>query len=110
MRYPKERIPAKKTKCPHCNWIGSARGLFGHVRMKHPGMEQGLNIRAENPYVLEKTKKVGSVNSNIHRIDELKVSALIFGISKLIEEYKKMNDELFPSGSYKLNSRKESRK
>ena len=105
MPYPKERNPAKKTKCPHCNWIGSARGLFGHVRMKHPGMEESLNIRSENPYLLEKQKAIGSVKSTIHRQDA-KMHMLMKAMIKLLDEYRSMNDPLFPSQSYKLNSRK----
>jgi hypothetical protein len=30
------RKPAKKVKCPHCDWVGSARGLFSHSRLAHP--------------------------------------------------------------------------
>jgi hypothetical protein len=105
MAYPKERNPAKKTKCPHCNWTGSARGLFGHVRMKHQGMEELLNIRSENPYVVEKTKALGSVKSKIHRTD-IKTQVFVIGMIKLFEEYMKMDDNLFPSRSSKLNPRK----
>lgn len=33
------RKPAPIVKCPHCkNWVGSARGLFTHVRMAHPAI------------------------------------------------------------------------
>lgn len=32
------RKPAPIVKCPHCNWKGSARGLFTHVRMAHPAI------------------------------------------------------------------------
>lgn len=30
------RKPAPIVQCPHCNWKGSARGLFTHVRLGHP--------------------------------------------------------------------------
>ena len=112
MAYPKERNPAKKTKCPHCSWTGSARGLFGHVRLKHKGMEQLLNIKSENPYVLEKSKPKPKSLGNVHnRIDpltlnNLRAQVLIDGIAKLLTEYMEMDDPLFPSRSSKLNSRK----
>jgi hypothetical protein len=107
MPYPKDRIPAKKTKCPHCDWTGSARGLFGHVRMKHPGLEESLNIRAENPYLIEKPKAVGSVKTRVHRKD---LDVLVNLFMKLINEYRQMDDELFPSRSYKLTTHKSPRK
>lgn len=32
--------PAPIVKCPHCKWQGSARGLFTHVRLAHPGISE----------------------------------------------------------------------
>ena len=32
----KERAPAQIVSCPHCDWKGSARGLYTHCRMGHP--------------------------------------------------------------------------
>lgn len=32
----KERAPAQIVACPHCEWKGSARGLFAHARLAHP--------------------------------------------------------------------------
>jgi len=55
-KYPTERAAAKVTKCPHCKWTGSARGIYSHVRLAHSGKEHSLNIRKENPYVVEKSK------------------------------------------------------
>jgi hypothetical protein len=55
-KYPTERAAAKIAKCPHCNWTGSARGLFSHVRLAHGGKEHLLNIRKENPYLINKAK------------------------------------------------------
>lgn len=45
------RKPAAVVKCPHCNkWQGSSRGLFTHVRMAHPGInEKPPTIRKEHP-------------------------------------------------------------
>ena len=33
-----ERKAAPIVKCEHCNWKGSARGIFTHVRLSHPGI------------------------------------------------------------------------
>lgn len=30
------RKPAPVVKCPYCDWKGSARGIFTHVRLGHP--------------------------------------------------------------------------
>ena len=96
-KYPTERAPAKVTKCPHCNWTGSARGLFSHVRLAHGGKEHALNIRAENPYVIEKSKPkaLGAIK---HRFDEKKELEAFIGliVVKVMQEYSKMNDSLFP--------------
>jgi len=98
-KYPTERAPAKLTKCPHCKWTGSARGLFSHVRLTHGGKEHALNIRKENPYLLEKSKPkvLGGVISKKHRIDEKNELEAFIGliVIKFIEEYSKMHDPLF---------------
>jgi len=98
-KYPTERAPAKVTKCPHCKWTGSARGLFSHVRLTHGGKEHSLNIRKENPYVVEKSKPkvLGGVISKTHRIDEKKELEAFIGliVIKVMEEYSKMYDPLF---------------
>jgi hypothetical protein len=98
-KYPTERAPAKVTKCPHCNWTGSARGLFSHVRLTHGGKEHALNIRKENPYVIEKSKPrvLGSVISKTHRIDKnAELEEFVMKcIMKVIEAYKNSQDPLF---------------
>jgi len=36
---PKKSVakrPAPIVKCPYCEWRGSARGIFTHVRLGHP--------------------------------------------------------------------------
>lgn len=35
-----ERKPAVTVKCKYCNWTGSSRGLFTHVRLGHPGISK----------------------------------------------------------------------
>ena len=117
MAYPKERLPAKQSKCPHCNWIGSSRGLFSHVRLTHPGMEDSLKIRSENPYVI-KNNTVGSVKKKRNRfdtgesaipkfnLDDAKTVLFMTAFVKLLNEYVAMDDNLFPSRSSKLNPRK----
>jgi hypothetical protein len=34
------RKPAPIVSCEYCNWKGSARGLFTHVRLSHPGIDK----------------------------------------------------------------------
>ena len=34
------RKPAPIVSCEYCKWKGSARGLFTHVRLSHPGIEK----------------------------------------------------------------------
>lgn len=98
-KYPTERAPAKLTKCPHCKWTGSARGIFSHVRLAHSGKEHALNIRKENPYVIEKSKPkvLGGIISKTHRLDENKELEKFIGliVIKVMQEYSKMHDPLF---------------
>ena len=48
------RKPAPIVKCPHCKWVGSARGLFTHVRMAHPAINTKPPIsKNKHPYELE---------------------------------------------------------
>jgi hypothetical protein len=35
-----ERKPAVTVKCKYCEWKGSSRGLFTHVRLAHPGISK----------------------------------------------------------------------
>jgi hypothetical protein len=101
-KYPTERAPAKVTKCPHCKWTGSARGIFSHVRLVHSGKEHELNIRKENPYVIEKSKPkaLGAIQRR-KTMGELKnekneLEAFIgLIVVKVMQEYSKMHDPLF---------------
>ena len=98
-KYPTERAAAKIAKCPHCNWTGSARGLFSHVRLSHGGKEHSLKIRKENPYLLEKSKPkvLGGVISKKHRIEEQAdlEEFIMKCILKVIEAYKNSQDDIF---------------
>lgn len=100
-KYPVERAAAKVTKCPHCKWTGSARGIFSHVRLAHSGKEHSLNIRKENPYVIEKSKPktLGAILQR-KTMGELKANKEIetfigLIVIKVMQEYSKMHDPLF---------------
>jgi hypothetical protein len=90
-KYPSEREPAKIAKCPHCKWTGSARGLFSHVRLAHGGKEHSLKIRAENPYLIEKSKPkvLGSVINKKRRVnnDDWLETLIVACIVRAIESY-----------------------
>jgi hypothetical protein len=100
-KYPTERAPAKLTKCPHCKWTGSARGIFSHVRLVHSGKEHALNIRKENPYVIEKSKPkaLGAIlqRKTMGQLKENKEIEAFIGliVIKVMQEYSKMHDPLF---------------
>ena len=91
-----DRKPAEKVKCPYCEHVGSARGLFSHVRLAHQG--KSVNTRKEwlkNPYSVEKQapKKRERLE---HRIgakyaknsqEELFVDIIVKVANNLLEEY-----------------------
>ena len=54
------RKPAPIVKCPHCkNWVGSARGLFTHVRMAHPAINTKPPIsKNEHPYDIHSGRNI----------------------------------------------------
>lgn len=62
-----DRKPAPVVKCKHCDWRGSARGLFTHVRLGHPGIKDKPPVMT-HPYDVN-TK----INDSIGRIPKKKV-------------------------------------
>ena len=56
------RKPAPIVKCEHCNWKGSARGLFTHVRLSHPGIStKPPTATFEHPLDVDRKSTVGYV-------------------------------------------------
>ena len=45
-----ERKPAVTVKCKYCNWTGSSRGLFTHVRLGHPGITRKPESTKKHEY------------------------------------------------------------
>lgn len=67
--YNQNRKPAPVVKCPHCDHIGSSRGLFTHVRLSHPNVSAKPKIATKitaHPYDI---KGMGHVKETIHRIE-----------------------------------------
>ena len=93
--------PATQVKCPHCEWKGSARGLFGHVRFSHPGRENSVktNLRAQrNPYSLDHKSSISGIQKSKKPIqtnlgiEEVGVAFLVITALKLIDEYFKTQE------------------
>jgi len=71
--YPESRKATTIVKCPHCNHTGSARGLFTHVRLSHPGIIEKPKTStriAVHPYDV---RGLGHVKDTIHRIEKKKI-------------------------------------
>ena len=45
-----ERKPAVIVKCKYCEWKGSSRGLFTHVRLSHPGISKKPESTQKHEY------------------------------------------------------------
>jgi hypothetical protein len=102
-----ERAPAQVVKCPHCNHIGSSRGLFTHIRLAHPGISDKPPIsKRQHPYAL------GGVIDKVHRVDKKKsikhkeesietvlATVVIGAVIKAIDEYFKINQPLRGGGN-----------
>lgn len=96
--------PAQIVKCPHCDWKGSARGLFGHVKLSHPGKEGAIKHASKrvNPYAVSKnsSKTIGKASNkpnNALSAQDFGIVLLVGTIVKLIEQYfaNEKNKELF---------------
>ena len=91
--------PAQIVKCPHCDWKGSARGLFGHVKLSHPGNEGAIrhSTKRVNPYAISKntSKTIGKAsNKPVQPIsmENIGIALLVGTILKLIEQYYKSQE------------------
>jgi len=87
--------PAQIVKCPHCDWKGSARGLFGHVKLSHPGHEGAIrhSTKRVNPYAINKSPKnaIGKPSNAIPTYSKNPgINILIGSIVKIIENYMAM--------------------
>lgn len=86
--------PAQIVKCPHCDWKGSARGLFGHVKLSHPGNEGAIrhSTKRVNPYAVSKnvSKTIGKASNKPSKdvsMEGVGIALLVGTIVKLIEQY-----------------------
>jgi hypothetical protein len=62
------RKPAPIVKCEHCNWKGSARGLFTHVRLSHPGIStKPPTATLEHPLDVDRKTTIGNVKGKRKR-------------------------------------------
>ena len=111
----KDAKPAEIVKCPYCEHKGSARGLYSHIRLAHPGMEKSVTVRRVNPHSINKAAKVGSIPtkgkkvSNDVTMQDVGLALLVGTIFKLIENYfaqdnaKKEMLKKFQREGHKLN-------
>ena len=75
------RKPAPIVKCQHCKWVGSARGLFTHVRMAHPNItEKPPTIKREHPLLS------GGVLRTANRVEPHRNSKPHYIVSKKEQE------------------------
>jgi hypothetical protein len=65
-----ERKPAVTVKCKYCNWTGSSRGLFTHVRLGHPGISKKPESTQRHEY--HPLSVENAVNNANNRISALK--------------------------------------
>lgn len=56
------RRPAEITKCPYCDWKGSARGLHSHARLLHNKNLKNAREIKSNPYVISSNKKKETIS------------------------------------------------
>lgn len=68
--YPSVRKATIIVKCPHCNHTGSARGLFTHVRLAHPSIQEKPKISTKITVHPNDVKGLGHVKDTIHRIEK----------------------------------------
>jgi hypothetical protein len=86
--------PAQIVKCPHCDWKGSARGLFGHVKLSHPGNEGAIKHASKrvNPYAVLKnsSKTIGKASNGPTKplnMQDVGLTILVGIFLKVINDY-----------------------
>jgi hypothetical protein len=92
MARTKDSAPAQIVKCPHCSWKGSARGLFGHVRLTHPGKEQAVKYKPANPFAVNSNKISGKAPNSPTRplnMEDVGLTIIVGVFLKLIDDYMK---------------------
>jgi hypothetical protein len=90
MARSKDSAPAQIVKCPHCSWKGSARGLFGHVRLTHPGKEEAVKYKPANPFAVNSNKTVGKAPNSPTRplnMEDVGLTIIVGVFLKLIDDY-----------------------
>jgi hypothetical protein len=90
------RKPAPIVKCEHCNWKGSARGLFTHVRLSHPGIStKPPTATLEHPLDVDRKTSIGNVKRKRKRyqselekdVDEVAMLALGLALVVKVLDY-----------------------
>ena len=103
-----ERKPAETVKCPHCSWNGSARGLFGHIRLTHPGKEKNAITKAINPNSVIKSRigHIPSKSKKSETIEDIGLQILFISIVKMINDYFEKTNKVqqFQSRGHKSNT------
>ena len=77
-----ERKPAVTVKCKYCDWTGSARGLFTHVRLGHPGVSkkpESTQKHEYHPLAINKSAKE-ILNNKYKKPKELSTEEVIINI------------------------------
>lgn len=93
----KEAKPAAIVKCPFCEHTGSARGLYSHVRLMHPGKEKSISTRSKlvNPHAIGNTNKGKSNGLSLDEFGNLVVTTALVGlIAHIVEEFKKTQSRI----------------
>jgi hypothetical protein len=91
--------PAQIVKCPHCTWKGSARGLFGHVKLSHPGHEGAIrhSTKRINPYAISKDpqKTIGKLPKQPVQpatLENVALAIIVGTVLNLIAQYFKTQE------------------
>jgi len=87
-----KRAPAQIVKCPYCDHTGSARGLFTHIRLAHPGIASKPPIsRNEHPYALG-TTVVKALDKKVPKtpkqsVEEILVTTITMAVLKGLNDW-----------------------
>lgn len=87
-----KRAPAQIVKCPHCDHTGSARGLFTHIRLAHPGIASKPPIsRNEHPYAIggsvAKALDKKAPKTPTQSVEEILVTTITMAVLKGVNEW-----------------------
>jgi hypothetical protein len=106
-----ERKAAPIVKCKYCDWKGSARGLFAHVRLGHPGIKEKPPVMSHPLDINKPSSSIGSLpikknkgrKSHNISLEDMAIAAFVIWLLKKGMEQNNKQKQTLLSRVHKLH-------